>query len=697
MHIASVESENWKEIKVLLMDVLALDLPSRPSFLDSQHVSSEIRAEVESFLAMEEAADAIFNASALELSKEFLAEQSDEATSLAGTRIGPYTIVSELGLGGMGAVYLAERNDGRFDQRVAVKLLKREFNIGKMRESFKREVDIQAKLTHPNIATILDIGTTDDGIPYIVMEYIDGQPIDSFCRQHNLGLNERLKLFNKTCEAVGYAHQNLIVHRDLKPSNILVSRDGVPKLLDFGISKPLDSGEQNGSGTTIMSAMTPEYASPEQIDGGRITTSTDIYSLGIVLFKLLTGTYPYDFNKKLNGGSIQEITAEEPTPPSRADNANLRVPIAHTELKGDIDNIVLKAISKKPEKRYSTVKQLSEDIWRYIDGEPVTARPATFSYRLNKFYKRNKIAVTSAVLIVAALITGVSAAVWQARVARANAAVAVAESDNAKAEQKKAEKISSFMMKFFRYANPRWYAEGYSSGGEARVIDALDDMGPKIDAEFADHPDVLAELHHHFGDAYLTRGEPGGREKARSHLQRAFDVRRSHYGDWHELLAKDMVYLYWSEEPPHSEEAVKMLSDAIVMMRATNPKNLNLPYMLEDYIQKLTDDDMAAVHEMYLRNVPQPAPNDKYLAADQLFDEMLGLLRLHFAEGNDQVVNQKCAGMSLKFKVGKTAEAEEFYQACSEKYEVTNDSTTSNLTNLKRLAEFRKLTGRNEF
>lgn len=663
--LTQASSNNWKEVKVLLMDALELDPPSREGFLSDLPITDEVRAEVISLIELEDAADDVFNASALDISKEMFAAAPEESF-LKGQRIGPYQIISELGLGGMGAVYLAERDDDRFDQRVAIKLLKREFNVDRLRRSFRREIDILARLSHPNIATIFDTGTTDDGIPYIVMEYIDGLPIDKHCRKYGLGLKDRLKLFNKACEAVGYAHQNLIVHRDIKPSNILVSRDGVPKLLDFGISKPLDAAE--GESSTIIGAMTPEYASPEQIEGKRITTSTDIYSLGVVLFRLLTGTYPYEFKNSQAGSRLREKTSEDPTAPSRTPETD-SIPIERAELKGDIDNIVLKAISKEPEERYSTVKQLSEDIWRYIDGEPVTARPATVSYRLNKFYKRNKIAVTAGVLILGTMVVGISVALWQTGVARASAAVAVVESDNAKAEQKKAEKVSSFMMKIFRYANPRWYAEGFRSGGEARVIDALDDMAPKIDAEFADHPDVLAELHHHFGDAYLNRKEPGNYEKARSHFQRAFELRRAAHGDWHELLAKDMVYMYWSERPPRSEASVKMLSDAIVMMRATNPKNLNLPYMLEDYFHRLSDDERSEFHDMFLRNVPQPAPNDKYLAADQLFDEMLGLLRMHFAEDSNQIVTQKCAGMALKRKVNKIEEARAFYSACSAGYE----------------------------
>lgn len=360
-------------------------------------------------------------------------------------------------------------------------------------------------------------------------------------------------------------------------------------------------------------------------------------------------------------------------------------------LSGDLDNIILKAISKEPERRYGSVEQFSDDIWRYIDGRPVEARPATRAYRLSKFYKRNKIAVTAAVLIFAALAAGLSAALWQTSVAQANAAVAVLESDNAKAERKKAEKISGFVVRIFRYANPSWYADGSKFGGETRIIDALNDMSPKIDAEFAAEPDVLAELHHHFGDAYMRRKEV---VKAKAHFQRAFEVRRSHYGDWHELVAKDMAHLYWISGVDRSEETIKMLSDAIVMMRATNRKNLNLPYMLEEYYHKLLSGELG---EVYLRHAPQPAPGDRYLAADQLSDEMLDLVRLHAAEDSGQVSHQKCGAMSLKWKLGKTQEANEFFQACQK---LSDDIVASgkelNPNYVKQIAEFYKLTGREQ-
>jgi len=682
-----------KNVIDILADVLEKDPSARNEYLRGLDLGGEMHSEVEALLLFEGTSDDFMSVTAGEISSDFFSFEED---SLVGQQVGVYKITKELGLGGMGAVYLAERCDGKFEQRVALKMLKRELNVKKLRHNFERERDILAKLEHQNIARLLDAGTTADGVPYLAMEYVEGEPINLFCEKNNLNLHERLKLFQKACDAVSFAHRNLIVHRDIKPSNIIVSSTGEPKLLDFGISKLLD-GETKDMTVTMLGAMTPAYASPEQVRGEIVTTSTDIYSLGVVLYKMLTNSLPYHLNGRPDGDLFKAITEDEPTAPSA-------IPVFHDAgsrtgnrklLKGDLDNIVLKSICKEPERRYRSVEQFTADIWRYIDGKPVEARPATRTYRLTKFYKRNKIAIMAAVLIFAALAVGLSAALRQTSIARANAAVAVLESDNAKAERKKAEKISGFMVKIFRYSNPSWYADGHKFGGETRIIDALDDMSPKVDTEFADEPDVLAELHHHFGDAYMKRNEPDGHEKAKAHFTRALKVRRSHLGDWHELVAKDMAHIYWTQKAPRSEESIKMLSDAIVMMRATNRKNLNLPYMLEEYYHKLLSDDFAGLHDMYLRHLPQPAPGNRYLAADQLFDEMLDLIRLQFAEESGQVVHQKCIGMALKWRINKRNEADEFYRTCEQFCgEVISSGKAANPEHLKRLAEFRRLIGR---
>ena len=252
-----MEADNWKEVSEILSDCLEIETSERQKYLNELNISSEIRDEVKSLLAFETEAEDLMHLSAVEFSKDFFDE--DEKNVLIGQNFGVYKVVGELGYGGMGAVYLAERSDGKFNQKVALKLLKREMNTAALRRRFQQEREILASLEHPNIARLLDAGTTDDKIPYIAMEYVEGLPIDDFCNKHNLDLNERLDLFRKVCAAVDFAHRNLIVHRDLKPSNILVTDDGMPKLLDFGISKILSAEfEQLNSATvTKMGVMTP--------------------------------------------------------------------------------------------------------------------------------------------------------------------------------------------------------------------------------------------------------------------------------------------------------------------------------------------------------------------------------------------------------------------------------------------------------
>jgi serine/threonine protein kinase len=307
-----------EKISEILADCLEMKTSERRKYLNKSDIEPEIRAEVKSFLDLETDTETFMSLSAVDVSKDFIPLSRNDDNQSAARQIGIYKVIKELGLGGMGAVYLAERTDGKFKQKVAVKLLKREFNIEKIRQIFKREKEILAALSHPNIAHLLDAGKTDDGIPYLVMEYIEGVPVDKFCFENSLELNERLKLFNKICEAVAFAHRNLVIHRDLKPSNILITKTGETKLLDFGISKLLGETGESSKNTTIFEAMTPQYASPEQIRGEQVSTATDIYSLGVVLFKMLTGTFPYDLGNKTANELLQIIERQEPIMPSSA-------------------------------------------------------------------------------------------------------------------------------------------------------------------------------------------------------------------------------------------------------------------------------------------------------------------------------------------------------------------------------------------
>lgn len=678
MLIESVTDDKWKEVKTLLLDVLALDRPARASYLGQQNISREVREEVESLLALEDEADELLQDGAIGLSKELFASQPDALSPITPQYIGAYTIVSELGIGGMGVVYLAARRDGKFDQKVAIKLLKREFNAGKVREAFKREIEIQSKLVHPNVAAILDTGTTDDGIPYIVMEYVEGLPIDKYCSENDLGLLERLKLFNKACDAVAFAHHNLIVHRDLKPSNIIVTPQGNPKLLDFGISRLLGVSGVDSPNTTFSGAMTPEYASPEQINGLPISTATDVYSLGVVLFKMLTGSYPYNFKNKVNGDVLREITGSEPLLPSAAAAAQPQISYPDSRLKGDIDNILLKSLNKEPSQRYRTVEQFAEDIWRFMDGEPVSARPATLAYRFKKFYGRNRIAAVAGSLILASIMIGAIVALWQANVAHAQAQIAadarnaaVLESDRAKVEQAKSEKISKFMAKMISYANAAWYGEGAKFGGDARVVDALLDMSDKIDIEFAGDPDIAAELHHKFGEA-ISWARPSQidtdfadllKKKQAFHFRRALELRVQYYGEWHELVAKDLFYSYLIIGNNDSEKAA-LLDRSLNMMRSTNPNNLNFPYIIEAFTSRLMLPQAAELNEAYLKAVTPQTTENKYEIGERYLRESLPVFRLHYKEDNGPIFTAECRLAYALVMQGNESDLDEHYSIC---------------------------------
>ncbi|HEX8367993.1 MAG TPA: serine/threonine-protein kinase [Pyrinomonadaceae bacterium] len=429
--------ENWRKVEEVLDAALEIEPSQRKKFL--AHIGAdEIRREVESLLEGELEAAKFMDASAGAFSADFFNDEEVAPDALINQKIGNYKIVRELGRGGMGAVYLGERSDGKFSQQVAVKLLKRELNTADIRRRFARERQILAALAYPNIARLLDAGTTDDGLPFLVMEYVEGLPIDDFCDAHNLDLQERLQIFRVVCETVTFAHRNLIVHRDLKPSNILVTADAVPKLLDFGISKLLtpEFEAENAHTVTKLGAMTPEYASPEQLRGLSVTTATDVYSLGVILYELLTARRPFEFRKHSAEEIIRAVGETEPERPSsvvnfqspESENIGTRRNKRPTtnngrrtkSLKGDLDNIVLKALKKEPNRRYSSVEQFSEDIRRHLSNLPVLARPDTLSYRATKFINRNRLAVFAGLLIFLTLIGGIIATVRQSRRAEAN-------------------------------------------------------------------------------------------------------------------------------------------------------------------------------------------------------------------------------------------------------------------------------------
>jgi eukaryotic-like serine/threonine-protein kinase len=401
-----ITPERWQQVKHLLAEALELDTARQRQFLDSACAhDGDLRAEVDLLLAHRVDSDSdLIEQCAADASLLRLVDETNGGAQ-TGNRIGPYKIVREIGRGGMGAVYLAERDDEHYRQQVAIKLIKPGLGGEPIQRRFRNEMQILAELNHANIARLFDGGETADGLPYLVMEYVEGSPINQYCDEKQLSIQQRLNLFCTVCAAVQYAHQHLVIHRDIKPGNILVTSEGVPKLVDFGIAKLLDRATPDLT-ATAMSFMTPHYASPEQLRGESVTTATDVYSLGVVLYELLSGRSPYRFKSRVPHEIAKTICEDEPENPGKRLNA-------------DLDNIVLMAMRKEPQRRYATAEQFAEDIQRHLSGRPVRARQDTFTYRAGKFIRRQRVAVAAAVLVLITLLVGIVATTWQARVARA--------------------------------------------------------------------------------------------------------------------------------------------------------------------------------------------------------------------------------------------------------------------------------------
>jgi serine/threonine-protein kinase len=416
--------ERWARIENLLDTLIEAPTHQRNALLEQEcGQDAELRAEVERLLAACLRAESLYETPPLLIAEAAAAEQADGQRDhvAAGQVIGAYRIVDLLGRGGMGAVYMAERADGAFQRRVALKIVKRGMDTDEIVGRFRRERQILARLEHPNIAGLLDGGITDAGLPYFVMELAPGQPIDQYCDERRLTVDERLRLFLYVCAAVQYAHRNLVVHRDLKPGNILVSAEGV-KLLDFGIAKVLhaeDDADTQPATRLHERRLTPEYAAPEQVRGQPTTTATDVYALGVILYELLTGRSPYRIE-----GSFADIERTvcitDPKPPSSlarrneverpasaiAEQRSTTPQSLRQRLAGDLDAIILRALHKEPERRYPSVEALAEDITRHLEGRPVIARPDTQWYRISKFVRRNAVLVGLATSAGIALLGG---------------------------------------------------------------------------------------------------------------------------------------------------------------------------------------------------------------------------------------------------------------------------------------------------
>ncbi len=506
----------WPKVARILDAALDLTPEQRPAFLDQACAGDAgLRAEVEAMLAGAEAEDFLKSPAAVLAAPLLESERSgDGADPRQGTLIGPYRLVRELGHGGMGVVYLAERADGQFEHRVALKLIKRGMDSDEILGRFLAERQVLARLNHAHIARLLDGGVSTQGQPYFAMEYVDGVPLHRYCEEHQVGFDDRLRLFQEVCEAVQYAHRSLVVHRDLKPSNILVTSAGETKLVDFGIAKLLYEDDNDRSVTrTDQRLMTPDYAAPEQVRGEPVTTATDVYALGAILYQLFTGRPPHQFTGKPRAERYRMILEVEPAQPSEA----MRSKAERRRLRGDLDFIVLKALRKDPARRYPSVEALLDDIERHRVGLPVRARSDSLAYRARKFLGRHRLAVAVVALVVLALAAGLAGTLWQARATAREAA--------------KARAVKNFVVGLFRVSKPE-----ESRGREITARELLQLGARRIDSGLARQPELQAELLDVLG---VIHRDLGLYPEADSLLQRAVGLSRTTYGASHpEVAAK---------------------------------------------------------------------------------------------------------------------------------------------------------------
>ncbi len=567
----------WERVEALYDEALERPAEEREAFLDEACAgNAELKSEVLALLRAGDEAGSFLEGekpAPVAAVREALHREPPPGSDLVGRHVGPYRIERPIGRGGMGQVYLAVRDDDVFMRWVAVKVIRRGMDSEEILHRFRTEQRILASLAHPNIARLLDGGVTDDGLSYLVMEYVDGQTITEWCRSQNPPLRARLEVFRTICSAVQYAHQNLVVHRDLKPTNILVTADDRPILLDFGIAKVLNPnlpGYQVPMTRTELRVMTPEYASPEQVRGLSVTTASDIYQLGVLLYELLTGVRPHETEGRTRAEIERLVLEREPEKPSTALSRAATVAtvpgggepgsVARLRrlLAGDLDRIVLMALRKEPSRRYASADRLQEDIRRYLAGLPVEAQSDTWAYRSAKFVRRHPAGVVAAVALTMLL---VAVAVLSIRFA----VVTGAQADRVAQAARRTEEVRQFLVNLFEAADP-----AIARGRPITVLELLQEGAATVENDLAGQPDVQAEMLGTIGAVYrrmnlLADAEP--------FLERALAMRRSLYGERHELVAASLVDLAELRAlQSRSEEAEGLHREALAVLRETVPE-----------------------------------------------------------------------------------------------------------------------------
>ncbi|MGI8786192.1 MAG: protein kinase domain-containing protein [Pyrinomonadaceae bacterium] len=650
----------WQNVKEIFTAALEKDASHHAFFLDEACAGdSNLREEIESLLAAHREVEDFIEEPAFKVGEVFTNDSNQKEKYF-----GKYKIIREIGAGGMGVVFLAERIDGEFEHKVAIKIIRQAIAESELVNRFKRERQILASLNHPNIAKLIDGGISEDRLPFLAMEYVEGESITKFVERKNLNVEERLKLFLKVCAAVAYAHRNLVVHRDLKPGNILVTDEGEPKLLDFGLAKLLDVNLPTDATQTqtAFRALTPAYASPEQLKNEPLTTVSDIYSLGIVLYELLTSMRPFHFEEKSLEEIIKTVTVFVPPKPSEAMSeppavagrftAKIYPPATAggsdlSQLRGDLDNIVLMALRKEPERRYPSVEQFADDIERYLKSLPISARPNTYQYRAGKFIKRNKVGVFAASLIFFVLIGGIITTTWQARAARR--------------EKEKAESVNAFLKQTLKYSNPI-LSNLRKNGQETTVNEVLDEAARRLDnGEFDASPDVKAELELTVGTAYVGQGKY---PLARKHFEKYVFLLKELYAENDpKMLVGQMTWADLLFNKGETDEAEKTYRRYLPLLKIEYQKG------------SVTTEEMANTLDYfaYLRRTQGDSRE-----AESIFREALELIPKLSDEERNSVATTRSTLASTIADQGRFDEALKTAREAVEEYEKRGETDSPN-------------------
>jgi serine/threonine-protein kinase len=678
----------WSEIEPLLDRLLDLPPDERAAALERECSDADLAAAVHGLLAVDIDTDSGIDRLAREI--------GTSPAGIEGRQVGPYRIERALGEGGMGAVFLAARQTAEFTQHVALKLLRIGLFSAEQQELFRREQQIHARLEHPNIARIYDSGITDAGVPYFAMEYVDGVSLMDYCDRERLGIDARLRLFAAVCDAVAFAHRNLVVHRDLKPSNILVDAAGAPKLLDFGIAKLLSGADAPNEQTrTGLRRLTPDYAAPEQFDGGAITTATDVYALGVLLCELLSGARPIDSG--IDASPLR--TASRIVDADTAQRRGLGVAALKRRLRGDLEAIVAKTLQRDPAHRYSGAAALRDDIERHRNGQPIRARPAAAAYRLRKFIQRHTLGFAASLLLAVTLVGATAFSFRQAGIAGREAARATAEADRANA-------VRMFLQELFDSAAP-----GVST---AESADELLLRGrERVDRDFAANPDLHTEILGLLGDLQRRRGHA---EQAREPLEQAAALARRQFGagDARTLHAEYLLALQAEDAGQYRDGAARLQHalDDFEAQRRDDPAHQGT----ETEVQALTElglldqragDNSQAVAlarralDMARRVLPPDHPTairalgdlgdvlmeaGHYADAVPLLSEVLERERRRLGTQHADVAVALAALASANHKLGRYAQAEQLLRDAvaidAKAYSQPNHRAASHLNNL---------------